>query len=74
MDHSADDMIRNYAEGKISWEVMRGRGFDNYADVLAALHRLGLNPPIAPLIGPSAEARQAGIEMLDAHLAAQPKR
>jgi len=51
-------LLRQYAAGEISWTSLRGRGFDNYRDVLAGLGRLRLRPPIAPMDGPNVGARR----------------
>jgi hypothetical protein len=53
-------LLRQYAAGEITWSSLRGRGIDNYRDVLAGLGRLGLRPPIAPMDGPNVEARLRG--------------
>lgn len=37
-----DQLLRLYAAGEISWTLLRGRGFDNYRDMLAGLGRLHL--------------------------------
>lgn len=64
MSHMASDerdqVLRAYAAGDLTWSVLRGRGFENYRDVLAGLGRLGLRPPVAPLDGPNRVAREHG--------------
>jgi len=35
-------LLRQYAAGDITWTSLRGRGIDNYRDVLAGLGELGL--------------------------------
>jgi hypothetical protein len=55
-----EKLIREYAAGAIAWSTLRERGFDNYVDVLAALGRLGLRPPVAPMDGPNRAARERG--------------
>jgi hypothetical protein len=50
-------LLRQYAAGEITWSSLRGRGIDNYRDVLAGLGRMGLRPPVAPMDGPNVEAR-----------------
>ncbi|HZT87694.1 MAG TPA: hypothetical protein VFA12_06975 [Stellaceae bacterium] len=55
-----EKLIRQYAAGEITWSAVRERGIDNYVDVLAALGRLGLRPPVAPMEGPNREARERG--------------
>ena len=55
-----EGLLRLYAAGEISWTSLRGRGIENYRDVLAGLGELGLRPPIAPLEGPNVEARRRG--------------
>ena len=57
-------LLRQYAAGDISWTSLRGRGIDNYRDVLAGLGALGLRPPIAPMDGPNVDARLRGRAML----------
>jgi len=57
-------LIRQYAAGEITWTSLRGRGFDNYRDVLASLGGLGLRPPVAPMDGPNVAARERGRAML----------
>ena len=53
-------LIRQYADGKISWHTLRERGFDDYIQVLGALGELGLRPPIAAPGGPNIDARRRG--------------
>jgi hypothetical protein len=67
-----DALIRRYATGDITWSALRERGFDNYADVLAALGARGLRPPIAPMDGPNREARERGRAFIRAALKAVP--
>jgi hypothetical protein len=67
-----DDPIRRYAAGEITWSALRERGFDNYANVLAALGARGLRPPIAPMDGPNREARERGRAFIRAALKAAP--
>ena len=55
-----DALLRQYAAGEITWTSLRGRGVENYRDVLAGLGRLGLRPPVAPMEGPNVEARRRG--------------
>jgi hypothetical protein len=55
-----ESLIRLYAAGEIAWSTLRERGFDNYLNVLSALGRLGLRPPMAPMDGPNVEARTRG--------------
>ncbi len=57
-------LLRQYAAGDITWTSLRGRGIDNYRDVLAGLGALGLRPPVAPMDGPNVEARQRGRAMI----------
>lgn len=52
-----DTLLRQYAAGDITWTSLRGRGIENYRDVLAGLGRLGLRPPVAPMDGPNVESR-----------------
>ena len=53
-------LLRRYAAGELSWTLLRGRGIENYRDVLAGLGRLGLRPPMAPMEGPNVAARLRG--------------
>lgn len=53
-------LLRQYAAGEISWTLLRGRGIENYRDVLAGLGFLGLRPHAAPMEGPNVEARLRG--------------
>jgi hypothetical protein len=53
-------LIRQYAAREISWRELRGRGFENYVEVLGALGELGLRPPVAPMRGPNVAARERG--------------
>ncbi len=59
-----NQLLRQYAAGEISWTSLRGRGFENYRDVLAGLGRLHLRPPIAPMDGPNVEARRRAREVI----------
>lgn len=53
-------LLRQYAAGEITWMSLRGRGVENYRDVLAGLGDLGLRPPRAAMEGPNVEARLRG--------------
>jgi hypothetical protein len=53
-------LLRQYAAGDLTRTSLRGRGIDNYRDVLAGLGALGLRPPVAPMDGPNVEARLRG--------------
>jgi hypothetical protein len=68
-----DQLLRDYAAGKISWSMLRERGFEDYVAVLGGLGELGLRPPIAPLEGPSRAARERGRAMLRRALAGQKR-
>lgn len=59
-DANRESLIRRYAAGEIAWRDLRGDGFEDYVEVLGALGELGLRPPIAPMDGPNAAARQRG--------------
>lgn len=59
-ENEKDALLRQYAAGEITWTSLRGRGVENYRDVLAGLGRLGLRPPVAPMEGPNVEARERG--------------
>ena len=64
-----DQLLRAYAAGDLTWSTLRGRGFENYRDVLAGLGRLGLRPPVAPLDGPNRAARERGRALIREALA-----
>lgn len=57
-------LLRDYAAGRISWLELRRRGFADYVEVLAGLGEIGLRPPVAPMEGPSREARERGRALL----------
>lgn len=59
-----DTLLREYAAGAITWTSLRGRGIENYRDVLAGLGRLKLRPPVAPMEGPNVAARLRAREMI----------
>lgn len=59
-ENEKDTLIRAYAAGEVTWSVLRERGLDNFADVLAGLGKLGLRQPVAPMDGPNREARERG--------------
>jgi hypothetical protein len=70
----SERLIRQYADGQISWSALRDRhGFDTYLDVLASLGELGLRPPIAPMEGPNVEARRRGRAILRKRFEEQAK-
>lgn len=60
MTEDGEALIRRYAAGGITWHALRELGFENYAQVLAALGELGLRPPMAPMDGPNVELRVRG--------------
>lgn len=64
LDPARETLIRQYAEGQITWHELQERGFDNYVQVLAGLGELGLRPPVAPMDGPNREARERGRALL----------
>ena len=55
-----EKLICQYAAGEIAWRTLRERGFENYLDVLTALGKLGLRPPVASMDGPNRESRARG--------------
>jgi hypothetical protein len=67
-----ESLLRDYADGRVTWRALRERGFDNYVQVLAGLGKLGLRPPIAPMTGPNVEARRRGRALLRRLLSNQP--
>lgn len=69
-----DTLLRQYAAGDITWSSLRGRGFDNYRDVLAGLGSLNLRPPTAPMDGPNVAVRiRARAIIREALQASQPR-
>jgi len=67
-------LLRQYAAGEITWTHLRGRGIENYREVLAGLGGLGLRPPVAAMEGPNVEARLRGRAIIrQALLDAKPK-
>ncbi len=71
IDNERDRLIRQYAAGEIAWRALQERGFENYVQVLSALGALGLRPPMAPMDGPSAAARERGRAFIREALKAQ---
>lgn len=59
-ERERERLIRQYANGEITWHALREQGFDNYVQVLGALGELGLRPPVAPMEGPNVAARERG--------------
>ena len=59
-DSAREQLIRRYAAGEITWHDLREQGFDDYVQVLGALGKLGLRPPVAAMTGPNVEARLRG--------------
>lgn len=57
-------LLRQYAAGEITWTSLRGRGIENYRDVLAGLGALGLRPPTAAMEGPNVAVRIRGRAMI----------
>ncbi len=55
-----DALIRQYAAGAITWHTLQTSGFNDYVQVLGGLGELGLRPPVAPMTGPNAAARERG--------------
>jgi hypothetical protein len=67
-----EKLIRQYADGAITWHELRARGFENYVQVLGGLGALGLRPPVAAMEGPNRDARERGRALLRAALRARP--
>jgi hypothetical protein len=44
-----EQLVRDYATGKISWQLLQERGIENYLNLLGMLGELGLRPPRMPL-------------------------
>jgi hypothetical protein len=72
-EQDREGLLRAYAAGKISWSVLRQKGFPNYLDVLGGLGDLGLRPPVAPMDGPNVAARERGRALLRQVLRQPPK-
>ncbi len=64
MNADSENLIRQYANGDITWRALRERGFDDYVQVLAGLGELGLRPPVAPMTGPNVASRTRGRALL----------
>lgn len=69
LDTAREGLIRQYADGKVTWHALRERGFRDYVEVLAGLGELGLRPPVAPMTGPNVAARERGRRILRERLA-----
>lgn len=65
-------LVRQYAEGSLSWHALRERGVEDYVAVLADLADLGMRPPVAPLEGPNRAARERGLKILREALSRRP--
>ena len=65
-----DELIRDYAAGKISWRELREQGFEDYIQVLGGLGELGLRIPAAPMEGPNRAARERGLAFVERALRA----
>jgi hypothetical protein len=70
LDPGREALIRQYANGKITWHALQERGFRDYVEVLAGLGELGLRPPVAPMEGPNVAARERGRRILRERLRA----
>ena len=64
IESEREKLLRQYAAGEITWTSLRGRGLENYRDVLAGLGALNLRPPVAPMEGPNVEARRRGCALV----------
>lgn len=64
-------LIRRYAAGQVTWHDLRECGFDDYLQVLGALGKLGLRPPVAAMDGPNVAARERGRAAIRVALRAQ---
>ena len=71
IDQRRENLLRDYAAGRVSWSTLRQNGFDDYVAVLGGLGALGLRPPFAPLEGPNRAARERGRALLRRALAGQ---
>lgn len=65
-------LVRQYAEGRLSWHALRERGVEDYVEVLADLADLGMRPPVTPLEGPNRAARERELTILRAALRRRP--
>lgn len=45
MSPELENLVRSYANGEISWSLMRAKGVPDYLTVLGALAELHLDPP-----------------------------
>jgi hypothetical protein len=72
LDTAREDLIRQYADGRVTWHALRERGFRDYVEVLAGLGELGLRPPVAPMTGPNVAARERGRRILRDRLRGRP--
>ena len=71
-ENEREKLIREYAAGDITWRALREKGFESFLDVLAGLGKLGLRPPVAPMDGPNAAARQRASALVRDALKAKP--
>jgi hypothetical protein len=69
-----DDLLRDYAIGRVTWRELQERGFDDYIQVLSGLGELGLRPPIAPMAGSDVEADSEGARSWRAFCASRSNR
>ena len=74
LQENREQSLRDHAAGRVSWRELQRRGFKDWIEVLAGLSELGLRPYLAPMTGPSAEARQRGRERVAALLKANAAR
>lgn len=70
--HTDEELLRDYAAGRLTWRFLRANGFDSYLDVLGGLGDLGLKPPMAIMEGPNTEARQQARALLSRVLRGHP--
>jgi hypothetical protein len=60
MTPEVEQLVRDYAAGKISWQLLQERGIENYHDLLGMLGELGLRTPRAPLESDAAARANLG--------------
>jgi hypothetical protein len=65
MTPQIEQLVRDCADGKVSWRDLALHGYTSYYSVLCSMADLGLHPYIAPLTGPNVETRIAGMKVLE---------
>jgi hypothetical protein len=57
MTPEIEQLVRDCADGKVSWRDLAPHGYNSYYSVLGLMADLGLRPYMAPLTGKNAEQR-----------------